>query len=176
MGRPPKAPEKGKRQNYTFRMSDADRDKLVEAAEANGRSMSEEIERRVEESFKQTDIIKAASEAAAAAATIAATEAATHLISNWAGEKKYFNIGLAFASTIRHAMVSNGLGNSEISDIHKHPYEMKWIKDYLIKCIDNWFETPGMSLDYTRFGRKIGENLIAGRYADDEIGKKTVSE
>lgn len=51
MGRPPKAPEKGRRQNYTFRMSDADRDKVVAAADAAGRSVSEEIERRIEDSF-----------------------------------------------------------------------------------------------------------------------------
>lgn len=54
MGRPPKSPEKGKRQNYTFRMSDADRDKLIAFAERSGRSMSEEIERRVELSFEQS--------------------------------------------------------------------------------------------------------------------------
>lgn len=52
MGRPPKAPEKGRRQNYTFRMSDADRDKVVAAADAAGRSVSEEIERRIEDSFR----------------------------------------------------------------------------------------------------------------------------
>ncbi|MCJ2023929.1 hypothetical protein [Methylobacterium sp. J-067] len=51
MGRPPKSPEKGKRQNYTFRMSDADRDMVVKAAEMAGRSISEEIELRVARSF-----------------------------------------------------------------------------------------------------------------------------
>lgn len=53
MGRPPKAPEKGRRQNYTFRMSEADRDKVAAAAEQSGRSMSEEIEFRVSESFSE---------------------------------------------------------------------------------------------------------------------------
>jgi DNA-directed RNA polymerase specialized sigma24 family protein len=51
-GRPPKAPEKGKRQNYTFRLSDSARQLLVEAAEKSGRSVSEEIEERVERSFE----------------------------------------------------------------------------------------------------------------------------
>jgi hypothetical protein len=51
MGRPPKAPEKGKRQNYTFRMSEADREKVAAAAEAAGRSFSEELEARVGRSF-----------------------------------------------------------------------------------------------------------------------------
>ncbi|GEP06774.1 hypothetical protein [Methylobacterium oxalidis] len=51
MGRPPKAPEKGRRQNYTFRMSDADRDRIIDAAARSGRSMSEEIERRIERSL-----------------------------------------------------------------------------------------------------------------------------
>lgn len=57
MGRPPKAPEKGRRQNYTFRMSDSTRDQVISAAEQSGRSISEEIERRVEESLLQRNII-----------------------------------------------------------------------------------------------------------------------
>lgn len=52
-GRPPKAPEKGRRRNYAFRMSDDVRDRVVAAAEQAGRSMSEEVERRIEDSFKQ---------------------------------------------------------------------------------------------------------------------------
>lgn len=55
MGRPPKAPEKGRRQNYTFRMSDETRDRVIAAAAASGRSMSEELEWRVEESFREED-------------------------------------------------------------------------------------------------------------------------
>ena len=51
-GRPPKAPEKGKRQNYTFRLHDETRERLVEAAAAANRTLSEEIERRVERSFE----------------------------------------------------------------------------------------------------------------------------
>lgn len=53
MGRPPKAPEKGRRQNYTFRMSDQTRDSVIEAASKSGRSMSEELEWRIEESFRE---------------------------------------------------------------------------------------------------------------------------
>jgi hypothetical protein len=51
-GRPPKAPEKGKRQNYTFRLHDETRERLMRAAEAANRTLSEEIEWRVEQSFK----------------------------------------------------------------------------------------------------------------------------
>jgi hypothetical protein len=53
VGRPPKDPEKGRRQNYTFRLSDQTRDQLVEIATENGRSLSEEIEWRIEESFRE---------------------------------------------------------------------------------------------------------------------------
>lgn len=53
MGRPPKAPEKGRRQNYTFRLSDQTRDQVIDAAAESGRSMSEELEWRVEESFRE---------------------------------------------------------------------------------------------------------------------------
>ncbi|WP_082552536.1 Arc family DNA-binding protein [Methylobacterium sp. Leaf456] len=52
-GRPAKAPERGRRQNYTFRMSDATRDLVISAANSSGRSISEEIEKRVEDSFEQ---------------------------------------------------------------------------------------------------------------------------
>ena len=50
-GRPLKAPEKGKRQNYTFRLHDSTRERLIEAARAANRTLSEEIEYRVEHSF-----------------------------------------------------------------------------------------------------------------------------
>src|SRR5215217_16654 len=50
-GRPAKAPEKGKRQNYTFRLHDATRERLVEAATVANRTLSEEIEYRIERSF-----------------------------------------------------------------------------------------------------------------------------
>jgi hypothetical protein len=53
MGRPPKAPEKGRRQNYTFRLSDQVRDQLIDVASESGRSLSEEIEWRIEESFRE---------------------------------------------------------------------------------------------------------------------------
>lgn len=48
VGRPAKA--LGKRQSYAFRMNDPVRAVVAAAAEANGRSLSEEIERRVEQS------------------------------------------------------------------------------------------------------------------------------
>jgi hypothetical protein len=51
-GRPPKDPGKGTRRNYAFRMSDQTRDMVVAAADKSGRSMSEELERRVEQSFQ----------------------------------------------------------------------------------------------------------------------------
>jgi hypothetical protein len=50
-GRPPKDPEKGKRQNYTFRLHDSTREKLIKSAEAGNRTLSEEIEQRIEWSF-----------------------------------------------------------------------------------------------------------------------------
>ncbi|KQO49972.1 hypothetical protein ASF08_22830 [Methylobacterium sp. Leaf85] len=44
-----------------FRLNEARKDQLMQAAEAAGRSMSEEIERRVEESFRAKEVAKAAS-------------------------------------------------------------------------------------------------------------------
>ena len=48
-GRPPKNPTKGMRWNCTFRLPDNTRDKLLLAAVASNRTLSEEIEWRVEQ-------------------------------------------------------------------------------------------------------------------------------
>lgn len=53
VGRPPKNPTLGKRINAMFRLNEATRDRLMAAAGQSGRSMSEEIERRVEESLRE---------------------------------------------------------------------------------------------------------------------------
>ena len=171
-GRPPKDPSGSRSPTVTFRCRPALQSSLKTNAEKSGHSLSEEIERRLEQSFMTEDIATAVKDVVQKTATIAAAEATTNLLSNWAGDRKYFNIGLEFATTIRHAMQTNGIGDIPISDIHKHPTEMDWIKGYINKCMDRWFETPGMSLDFDRVGRRIGENLLAGAYDDEEIGKK----
>lgn len=56
-GRPPKNPELGKRINMMFRLNEARRDQLMQDAERNGRSMSEEIEYRLERSYTDVDAI-----------------------------------------------------------------------------------------------------------------------
>ena len=48
-GRPPKDPTKGMRRNCTFRLPENTRDKLLLAAVASNRTLSEEIEWRVEQ-------------------------------------------------------------------------------------------------------------------------------
>ena len=48
-GRPPKDPTKGMRQNCTFRLPENTRNKLLLAAVASNRTLSEEIEWRVEQ-------------------------------------------------------------------------------------------------------------------------------
>lgn len=52
VGRPAKSPDLGKRVNVMFRLNEVRRDQLMAKAEANGRSMSEEIERRLEGSLQ----------------------------------------------------------------------------------------------------------------------------
>lgn len=51
-GPKPKALSALKRANLTFRVRDGMREKLINAGEASGRSVSEEIERRLEDSFR----------------------------------------------------------------------------------------------------------------------------
>ena len=56
IGRPPKAKEDRKAVNFTFRSRVQMRERLQAAAIAGGRSISEEIERRLEKSFWQEEI------------------------------------------------------------------------------------------------------------------------
>lgn len=57
VGRPAKNPALGKRINAMFRLNEATRDRLMAAAEQSGRSMSEEIERRIDRSFEDVDLM-----------------------------------------------------------------------------------------------------------------------
>jgi hypothetical protein len=52
-GRKPKIPSELRRHNQTVRIRAATRQVLLEAARQNGRSMSEEIEARLEQSLRQ---------------------------------------------------------------------------------------------------------------------------
>ena len=58
-GRPRTRPVEARR-NVTFRANDQTYEQLTAAAKANGRSMSEEIERRIEQSFREPDLVKKA--------------------------------------------------------------------------------------------------------------------
>jgi hypothetical protein len=49
--RKPGRPPKGKRGNFTFRVTERLREQLISEAEASGLSVSEEIERRLDQSF-----------------------------------------------------------------------------------------------------------------------------
>jgi DNA-binding NarL/FixJ family response regulator len=61
-GRPAKFPGEGKRTTHTFRIREATRQKLIEAAEGSGRSVSEEIEWRVERSFDHDEMVSSVME------------------------------------------------------------------------------------------------------------------
>jgi hypothetical protein len=54
-GRPPKYAGEGKRQNFSFRIRDKVREQLIAAVQETGRSLSEEIEHRLERSFEEND-------------------------------------------------------------------------------------------------------------------------
>lgn len=58
-GRPRKDPVKGRRGNYSFRMSEAVRAQLSAKAEENGRSISEEVEYRIEQSLQKDGRLQA---------------------------------------------------------------------------------------------------------------------
>jgi Arc-like DNA binding domain len=64
IGRPPKAKEDRKAVNFTFRSRGDMRERLRAAAAASGRSISEEIERRLDWSFREEDTATRVGEAA----------------------------------------------------------------------------------------------------------------
>ena len=55
--RKPGRPSLGKRGNFTFRVRDQIREKLIEAAASSDVSVSEEIERRIEQSFSAAGVV-----------------------------------------------------------------------------------------------------------------------
>jgi hypothetical protein len=76
IGRPPKYPGEGKRPTLTFRVRGKLHEQLQAAAAASERSISEEIEARLEESFRREELpalITAAVRAAIGTATGKAT-------------------------------------------------------------------------------------------------------
>ena len=75
-GRPPKNPELGKRVNVMFRLNEATRDQLRTDAEAAGRSMSEEIEDRLQKSIESPKIYEAVTAVESAANHLASLERA----------------------------------------------------------------------------------------------------
>ena len=64
IGRPPKPAKERKTVNFTFRSRGDMRQKLQDAAAPYGRSISEEIERRLEQSFRDEYIAEVAAAAA----------------------------------------------------------------------------------------------------------------
>lgn len=74
MGRPPKHEGERLSKNRTFRVRPALDAQLMAAAEKSGRSVSEEIEYRLEESFRrhdQADLVTTAARQSAAATAVA---------------------------------------------------------------------------------------------------------
>ena len=63
IGRPPKPPKNRKSVNFTFRSREEMREQLRVAAAVSGRSISEEIEYRLNQSFQNELILEAAKEA-----------------------------------------------------------------------------------------------------------------
>lgn len=57
IGRPPKAAGQRKRHNQTFRINDANKERLERAAELQQRSVSEEIEARIDQSFANESVL-----------------------------------------------------------------------------------------------------------------------
>jgi hypothetical protein len=64
IGRPPKPPKNRKSVNFTFRSREEMREQLRVAADRSGRSISEEIEYRLNQSFLKELILEAAAKEA----------------------------------------------------------------------------------------------------------------
>lgn len=168
-GRPPKAPEKGRRQNYTFRMSDETRDKVVESAAISGRSMSEELEWRVEHSFDLGGAISLMS--INTSVLLQRVSIACAIIENWRdanGEKKgstdwknHEPTAAAIKSALRHlandmcptptsigllASAASGGDPANIEAIR----QMEAVAQHVAKLITGQLELPRSPLGFSR--------------------------
>lgn len=112
-GRPPKDPADRKDGNLTFRTRGDMRRRLSEAAEKSGRSISEEVEKRLEESFSNENLL----EDVHSAAYSASEQAWEDYVKRSAGEQRFLKFGLEAAATLRYAMRDLGIYEKSIGSI-----------------------------------------------------------
>ena len=115
-GRPSKDPAGGKRPTITFRCRSTLQEKLQAAAHGADRSVSEEIERRIEQSFRAKEVAKAA-----AMKTVDAFEISF-------GNSKLMDISMSLTYALHQAI---GRQNATIEDLMKDPEKREAIiSDY----------------------------------------------
>ncbi|MCJ2086376.1 Arc family DNA-binding protein [Methylobacterium sp. E-005] len=133
-GRPPKPAAERRRHNQTFRCNDEMLARLQAVADKNQRSISEEVERRLEESFSNENLL----EDLRSAAYAASEQAWDDYVKRQAGEQRFLKFGLEAASLLRYAMRDLNIYDKDISDIAKSKGDL----ENIIKAFTR--QLPGM--------------------------------
>lgn len=133
-GRPRLYPGTEKRPTLTFRVRGRMHEQLSKAAEEAERSLSEEIERRIEQSFQITDI-KEAIDSAVASAWVRATDAAIDNDIKRSGGVDAWNVGqrmgLCFSEAQAQAEEAINRDSDWRTDQEKLEFITKFISDRL---------------------------------------------
>lgn len=120
-GRPPKPVAERRRHNQTFRCNDEMLARLQAVADKNQRSISEEVERRLEESFSNENLL----EDLRSAAYAASEQAWDDYVKRNAGEQRFLKFGLEAASALRYAMRDLNIYDKNISEIVKSKSDLE---------------------------------------------------
>ncbi len=161
-GRPRLAEEDRKSSQIKLRARAGLREQLEEAAAQSGRSVSEEAEKRLENSFQQEDLIKAATEAATNAAVAASTRIFDHLFYN----RDINEFCQSIASALHYAMEQRGLENVSYSDIKNNPEDMKFVENYLKDFITYELNRPKSHRSNISLNEGIKANIAAEKRGD----------
>lgn len=161
IGRPLKNPEQGKRSNVMFRLGEVRKNQLMQAAEAAGRSMSEEIEARLEASFKEPEIIYKTSEQAIAQVVDVLNNKTTEKFGGVDGQYAGEEFGKAFSGSIKdvEALIGGPPWHQNDIKIEEVRQRMRRAPDIIV----------GMVLDRIRLQNETPEE-IAQRLGLDVAG------
>lgn len=106
-----------------FRMSSQLHEKLIEAAANKERSLSEEIERRLEDSFLQTELVEAVSHAASVSAL--------STMSDLCGGDVYFKFGLQMAQQLAYEIRRRNLSVEMLAQPQKSDKKLEKLIEFM---------------------------------------------
>lgn len=158
-GRPAKYPGEGRRPSLSLRVRGGLYEKLQEAAEQSERTISEEMEARLLQSFEQASLIEVASQAAADAAIKASKDIFLHSF----GNEDNFKFGQAMASALIYAKWAEGLAGVDYKDLKNLGEKYDFIRDYVLKCVVHELESDSRMAGPEHWQATIKANIEASK-------------